>query len=174
MLRPKQERFCREYLVDLNATQAAVRSGYSARTARAIGSENLAKPDIQTRLAELRIELAAATGITPDRVLKELGRIAFADARRVMTWGPGGVKLIDSSTLTEDDAAIVAELSESVTKEGGSIRLKMWDKLAALDRIAKHLGMFNEKQPVAVDSGQATWEEFLIRVRKAQGNGETN
>ena len=80
---PKQEQFVREYLIDLNAAQAAIRAGYSVNTARAIGAENLTKPDIQDAIAAAQIERARRTEITSDRVLKELGRIGFADIRRL-------------------------------------------------------------------------------------------
>jgi phage terminase small subunit len=153
-MRDKQEKFCIEYLIDLNATQAAIRSGYSEKTARQMGTENLSKPVIQERIAELRLQASAESGVTPARVLKELGRIAFADPRNVMRWGAKGVELIDSATLSDDDAATVAEASETKTKGGGSIRLKMHDKVAALDKIARHLGMFVDKHEVTGKGGE--------------------
>lgn len=71
-LKAKQEKFCQEYLVDLNATQAAIRAGYSAKTARATGSENLSKPDIAARIAELQVEIQRRCGISRESILKEL------------------------------------------------------------------------------------------------------
>ena len=68
-LTPKQARFVEEYLVDLNATQAAIRAGYSEQTARVIGHENLTKPDIQKAITERRQEMQQRTAITADRVL---------------------------------------------------------------------------------------------------------
>lgn len=97
-LTEKQQRFVDEYLVDLNATQAAIRAGYSADTARAIGHENLTKPDIQLAIAEARKAQQQRTQITADRVVLELGLIAFADARELVEvktgccrhcWGEG-------------------------------------------------------------------------------------
>ena len=116
-LRDKQEKFCIEYLIDLNATQAAIRSGYSEKTARQMGTENLSKPVIQQRIQELRLQASAESGVTPARVLKELEYIAFAS-------------------------------SESITRGDGSMRLTMHDKLAALDKIGRHLGMFVDKHEV--------------------------
>lgn len=169
-LTPKQERFCTEYLVDLNATQAAIRSGYSQKTAGKIGFENIHKPEIQTRLSVLRAELAETTGITPARVLKELSRIAFSDPRRVMSWGPGGVALIPSGELSDDDAAMVSEVSESTTKDGGSLRVKLHDKLSAIEKIMRHLGMgANETQPINPGSTggfRGTLEDILIQYRE--------
>lgn len=78
-LTEKQKRFCEEYLIDLNATQAALRAGYKEKTARSIASENLTKPDIQKYLKELMAERSERTEITADNVLKELEKVAFAD-----------------------------------------------------------------------------------------------
>lgn len=76
-LTPKQEKFCTEFLVDLNATQAAIRAGYAQRSATSQAFDLLRKPDISARIAIIRSELAESTGITPARVLRELDRIAF-------------------------------------------------------------------------------------------------
>ena len=75
----KQKRFCEEYLVDLNETQAAVRAGYSEKTAYSIGSENLKKPEIKKYLQELRLKQSERTGLTADDVINELREIAFTD-----------------------------------------------------------------------------------------------
>lgn len=79
-LTPKQQRFIEEYLVDLNATQAAIRAGYSEKTAEAIGHENLRKPQIQERVSAAIQERAERTGITQERVVEELGKVAFQEA----------------------------------------------------------------------------------------------
>ncbi|UXO94113.1 terminase small subunit [Pseudanabaena phage Pan5] len=87
-LNPKQEQFCREYLIDLNATQAAIRSGYSKRTATAIGAENLTKPNIAARIAELKAKRIEKTEITADYVLTGLKEVAERCLQRVpvMEW----------------------------------------------------------------------------------------
>jgi phage terminase small subunit len=68
---PKQQRFVEEYLIDLNATQAAIRAGYSADTARQIGSENLSKPDIADAIAEAAAKRAEQAGIDAAYVLRQ-------------------------------------------------------------------------------------------------------
>ena len=77
-LTPKQDEFCRQFVVDLCATQAAIRAGYRERTARSVGSENLTKPDIQARIAELQAERSKRTAIKADDVLRRLIREADA------------------------------------------------------------------------------------------------
>src|SRR3954468_7449641 len=96
------------------------------------------------------------TEVTADRVMLELARVAFGDPRRVVSWGPGGVKLRPSAELAAEGAAVVAEVAETTTKEGGSLRVKTIDKLGALRLLGQHLGMFGEKvdrlAPGAVDA----------------------
>ncbi|QUG75984.1 terminase small subunit [Erwinia sp. E602] len=84
-LTDKQSLFCREYLIDLNATQAAIRAGYSANTARKIGSENLTKPDIQNRIAELQQQRNEQVSIDAAYVLRRLVEIDQMDVIDIMT-----------------------------------------------------------------------------------------
>lgn len=143
-LTEKQEAFCQEYLLDLNATQAAIRAGYSEKTAGSIANQLRKEDAIQARLTELMEARSKRTEVTQDRVLMELARLAFSNMRDFVTWGPDGVSLKPSAELEDDDARCVAEVYQSVTQHGGSLRFKLHDKLGALRDIAKHLGMFND------------------------------
>jgi phage terminase small subunit len=102
---------------------------------------------------------SARTEITADRVVKELARIAFVDTRQVFTWGPNGVTLRDSSELTDDEAAVVSEVSETTTESGGTIKVKRFDKLKALELLGKHLGMFVERKEISGPNGGAVKAE---------------
>lgn len=84
-LTDKQEMFCREYLIDLNATQAAIRAGYSARTANRTASENLSKPDIQSRIAELKAQRNDLVGINATYVLNRLVEIDQMDVLDILS-----------------------------------------------------------------------------------------
>lgn len=86
-LTDKQEMFCREYLIDLNATQAAIRAGYSAKTANRTASENLSKPDIQSRIAELKAQRNYLVGINAIYVLNRLVEIDPKRGRRTARRG---------------------------------------------------------------------------------------
>ena len=143
-LTAKQQKFVNEYLIDLNATQAAIRAGYSKKTSGSIGEENLKKPEIQAVIEKRMKEREKRTEITQDKVIAELAKIAFADQRNVMTWGSSGVKLKDSDSLSDDDAAIVSEVSETITATGGTLKLKTHDKVKALELLGRHLGVFTE------------------------------
>lgn len=147
-LTPKQQRFVEEYLIDLNATQASIRAGYSSKTANEIGAENLTKPSIKEAIALAMAERSRRTGISQDRVIKEYARIAFANMKDFATWNKDGVEFTDSEDLSEDDAACVAEVSETeIETDYGTKRtkrLKLYDKNSALEKVGKHLGMFKE------------------------------
>lgn len=157
-LTPKQKRFVDEYLVDLNAAQAAIRAGYSEKTAKEIGCENLTKPNIAAAIEEERLKLGKRTNITQERVLQEYGRLAFLDIRKAFD-DNGNLKHIQD--LDDDTAAAIAGLEVQVEKskgtdeEGKSLleitrthKIKLSDKKGALDSIAKHLGMFVDKHEI--------------------------
>lgn len=142
-LTDKQKRFITEYLVDLNATQAAIRAGYSAKTAQAIGTENLSKPLIQAALQEAMQKRSRRTEITQDRVLLELARIGFCDPRKLFDDDGNPLPI---SAIDDDTAASISLLDVDVTiDEDGTItrskRYRFSDKLRALEMIAKHIGM---------------------------------
>lgn len=146
-----QRAFVREYPIDLNATQAAIRAGYSEKNPRQAGSELLSNLNVQAAI-EIAMRLRAErTNITQDKVLRELAKLAFSNMRKFSTWGPNGVKPIDSNTLSDDDASCVAEVSETVTENGGSIKFRLHDKVAALDKLGRHLGLWDKSgEPIEI------------------------
>lgn len=150
-LTPKQQRFVEEYIVDLNGTQAAIRAGYSQKTAKEIAAENLTKPDIQNEIEKAEAARAERTKVTADRTLLELARIGYADMRQFAAWGPDGVSLTDSKDLSPDDAACVLEVSDEPTKLGTKHKIKLHDKVRALELIARHLGMLKDNVNLVTD-----------------------
>lgn len=157
-LTAKQQRFVEEYLIDLNATQAAIRAGYSEDTAGQTGHENLKKPEIVTAIAKAQQERSERTQITQDRVLQELARIGFSDLRNVVT--PSGA-LIDPTQWDDATAGAIASLEVVVKPAGFDAdgnrevehvhKIKVWDKNSALEKIAKHLGMFIDRHKISGD-----------------------
>jgi len=148
-LTPKQEAFVREYLIDLNATQAAIRAGYSKKTAHPIGAENLQKPAIAKAIQRVMDERARKVEVTQERVLREFAKIAFLDPRQFFD---SKGRLREITSLPEDVAAGIAGLHSSEIpgkKEGDPLtlvkKIKFADKLKALDSLARHLGMYNDK-----------------------------
>jgi len=140
---PKEDRFVKEYLIDLNATRAARRAGYSARSARSTGPRLLRRPAVQAALAAARQAHAQRTEVSAERVLTELARIAFATSDEFLDWGPEGVTLRDKTLLNADQHAAIAEISQN----GRALRLKLHDKMAALDKLVRHLDLFAGMRP---------------------------
>jgi len=141
----KQKRFVQEYLIDLNATQAAIRAEYSEHTAYSMGQRLLKNVKVQAALQEAIKSRAIRTEITQDRVLKELANIAFANgtdyAKVVKVNDESLVGIVPTDDLTQDQKSAVACIRQ--TQNG--IEIKLNDKLKALELIGKHLGMFNDK-----------------------------
>lgn len=144
----KQKRFCLEYLKDLNGKQAAIRSGYSERTAEVQASRLLTNAKVQNYIQEKQKQLQEKTGITVERVLNEYARIAFSDLRGYYNEDGSLKKMTD---LNEDQAAAIAgvevdELFDWIgdvkLQTGVTKKIKRWDKTKALDSLARHLGMF--------------------------------
>lgn len=159
-LTPKQAEFVRQYLVDLNATQAAIRAGYSERNASKIASELLDKTGVREAIAAAQSRREQRTEITQDKVVAELAKIAFGSARDVMTWGPQGVILKDSAELTDEQAAAIAGVSENITQNGSSLKLKRHDKVKALELLGRHLGMFTDKVKNEISGGlEIKWQD---------------
>ena len=109
-LNPRQKRFCKEYLIDLNATQAAVRSGYSKKTATEQASRLLTNVNISQEVKKLVDARSVKTEIKADDVLNEIKKMAFANMLDYMTPDNEGGAFIDLSKLTRDQAAAIHTL----------------------------------------------------------------
>jgi phage terminase small subunit len=152
-LTAKQQVFVQEYLVDLNATQAAIRAGYSQKTAGWIGNQLLAKTHIAEAVQKAMAKREHRTEITQDMVLREYAKLAFLDPRRF--YDDAG-NLLPVKELPDDVAAALSSM-EVVTERAGELeiavrKIKFSDKKAALDSIARHLGMFKDKTELTGDS----------------------
>lgn len=151
---PRQEKFVQEYLLDLNATQAAIRAGYSAKTANAIAGRLLVNVSIQKEIQKKFEDRSKRTEITADETLKQLAIISFGSMKDVATWGPDGVTLKNSEELSDEQAFLISEISENATESSKNIRVKIKDQLKALEMLARHLGMFTDKFQVEVKAEQ--------------------
>lgn len=137
----KQKRFVEEYLIDLNATQAAIRAGYSPDTAGSIGAENLKKPEIKSRIDKEMAERSRRTGINQDRVLQELARIGFAKITDVVDPETAKIK----TDASDDDLACIQSIKIKPNEFGTEREVKLYDKKSALVDLGKHLGLFKDK-----------------------------
>ena len=143
----KQKRFVEEYLIDLNATQAAIRAGYSPDTAGSIGAENLKKPEISSAIARAMAERSKRTGINQDRVIRELARIGLAKITDIID--PETAKIKEDAS--EDDLACIQSVKIKPNEFGTEREVKLYDKKSALVDLGKHHGMFKYKLDIDMD-----------------------
>lgn len=142
-LTPKQRRFVEEYLIDLNATQAAIRAGYSPNSAACIGKENLEKVDIRNEIEKSLAERSKRTGINADRIVNELAKIAFINPIDVINIKDAS--LLDNYKL--DDTAAISAVKVKSNSDGNVIEreVRVYDKIKALELLGKHIGMFSDR-----------------------------
>jgi phage terminase small subunit len=174
-LNPKQARFVEEYLIDLNATQAAIRAGYRKKAAYAVGAENLRKPQIAAAIEEAQRARSERTEITQDRVLQELATLAFSN--------------IDHYRIAEDDTVTLAEGApkaairavssikrRTIPQKSGlapirEVEIRLWDKPGPLKLAGQHVGLMREKVEhsgsVRVETEAATLSDEDLKARVA-------
>lgn len=148
-LTKKQKLFVEEYLIDLNATQAAIRAGYSKKTAKDIGCENLAKPNIQSEIEKRMKARGQRTEITQDKVLQELAKIGFSDVTDFVTIEDRMVRVKSTADMPADKIGAIAGIKEGAN----GIEIKLNDKGKALELIGRHLGMWKDKTELTGDLG---------------------
>lgn len=183
---PKQERFVQEYLVDLNATQAAIRAGYSTKTARVIAQETLLSPAVIAALGARRKALADVIEVTQESLTQRLAHIGYTDMTDIIRWGSREVQIgfdadgkrlppdqiedavmvrtelapyvdaIESDQLSPRARAAVSEVA--LTKDG--LKIKMHDKVNAIVQLGRTLGMFTDNVKVSV-SLESLIREYL-------------
>lgn len=158
----KQKRFCEEYLIDLNATQAAIRAGYSPDTAGAIGAENLTKPEIQRAVAQAMAERSRRTGVNAERVVLELAKVAFVNVGNVIDATDATLK---EDAAPEDLAAIQSIKVKDMGEMGIEREIRMADKLKALELLGRHLGMFNDKMRLDAKLDTGKLDSILAQLQ---------
>lgn len=165
-LNPKQQRFVEEYLIDLNATQAAIRAGYSPKTATAIASENLAKPNISAAIACAMAERSKRTGITQDRILEELAKVAFIKLTDIVD-DTGRIK----AGATDEDRACIESIkykrTDTDTGYSEEREVKASSKLKAIELLMRHTGMLDSR--ISKEQLKLNREKFEYEKEKAAG-----
>jgi len=135
----QEHRFVAEYLVDLNASAAATRAGYGGKRYRWRVQRLLRRHDIAAAIAKAEADRAESRRVTADRVLAEFARIAFADMRSFVEWGPNRFELRDWKLLSDWEGGAVARVEPPGNGKPASIRLH--DKHSALEVLARHTGL---------------------------------
>lgn len=161
-LTDRQQRFCQEYIIDLNATQAALRAGYCARTINVQGPRLLVKDSIQTELQKLKVKRSERTNVKADDVVLELAKIGFSNIEDYLTVDKDGeTHLKDFDDIERNVLAAVESIKISTTKnkddsrEYTTTQFKLCSKLNALEQLGKHLGIFER------DNTQRTPKETI-------------
>ncbi len=177
-LTPDQEMFCLEYLKDFNGTQAAIRAGYSEKTASEQASRLLTNVKVQLRLKDAIEEVLGDKAADVKAIIDELKRIAFGDISDVMDWGEKEVEIFseDGSQSYKkkinvismkdknqigDKSKMIAEISESESMMGRSRKLKMYDKLRAIELLGKYYKMFTDKVEHTSPDGSMRPQVFI-------------
>jgi phage terminase small subunit len=137
MLTPKQQRFCQEYLIDLNGTQAAIRAGYSKKTANEQSSQLLAKLNIQTEISKIRDERAKATALNAQWVIENLEEVSQRCMQKVPVVKYDREKRCMKQVIDEDGEGVWQFDSAGANR--------------ALELLGKHLGMFTERHELTGD-----------------------
>lgn len=140
MASKKQERFVEEYLIDLNAKQAAIRAGYKPNNADVVGYQLLQKTSVKNAIEKAMAERSRRTGISQDRVLYELAKMAFVNISDVVDLDDARVK----ADATEEDLACIQAVKIKPNEFGTEREIKMYDKKASLELLGRHLGMFKD------------------------------
>jgi phage terminase small subunit len=189
-LNARQKAFVREYLLDNNGTQAAIRAGYAPKTAHVQASQLLRNPKLVAALSVARRRREERTEIKADRVLQELANIGLADIRDLFTWGRfGSPVFVPSDQLTLEQAAAISSVKcttnawedeKGRTHERHVVELKLWDKVAALREMGKHLGvgehvhhhMHDELSNMTDDELRLHVQGLLKRRQSKAGGGD--
>jgi phage terminase small subunit len=173
-LRAKQQRFIDEYLVDLNATQAAIRAGYPRKTAGIIGFENLKKPNIAAAIQRAMDARAKRTEITADRVLREIACLGYSNVMHYHVDGSNNLVLSPDappeamravSSIKRKTRIIPQKQGEPIVEH--EIEFRLWDKNTALTNLGKHLKLFTDRLELigpVVDEIKRKAEEYGMTV----------
>lgn len=175
----RHERFCNEYIIDLNGTQAAIRAGYSEKTAAAQSARLLRNVNIQNRISELQAERSKRTEITQDMVLKELAHIAFDDIGNYLEFKTEQVpvKVLDM-ILTEYRTIVDLKDSKGINTKNiqevsigkdGQFKFKLYNRMDALKALGEHLGLFKGDASGKEDEALEKLDQIL-KITEVEAN----
>lgn len=171
-LSDQEEAFCRLISQGNSQIDSYVAVGYKAKTKAAAyvsASTMLRKVKVQRRLTELRKAIAQKYDLTEENIFKHTGSIATSDIRDFVKWGPDGVTLKGSEELTEKQALAIEEVSETITKDGGTVKFKLHAKTRGIEIGAKLLGLLVDKKELTGKNGSP----IIVEVVKFAAHQDT-
>ena len=128
----------------INGTQAAIRAGYSPKTARQIATDNLSKPSIMRAIQKELRRLQRKAEKKAEDVILELSRIGFSNILDYLEWGPDGMRIKDCSQIDPEKAAVISEIINGQNGNGGRVtRITLHDKVRALIRLGQYFGLWD-------------------------------
>lgn len=165
-LTDKQQRFIDEYLIDCNATQAAIRAGYSEKTAKEQGCQNLAKLNVE--ISEAKKVLADKTGITAEEILKELKNFAYSDITETILLSTEEIKELppEIRRLITGYKKVSSRVDKNSDWEEERVELKFVDKMKAIEMINRHIGFYEKDNLQSSTAFKGTYEELLAEIDK--------
>lgn len=144
-LSPKQERFCKEYMIDLNAAQAAIRAGYSEKTAKEQGAQHLTKLNIQKRISKLRSRWIEKYEITEARIMKELSILGFVDPKAFFDSNGAFANIKKLEDLPPEATRAITGINIKHTNSGTQYSYRFGGKTKALELMLRRYGLLNDK-----------------------------
>ena len=167
----RHERFCREYLKDLNGTRAAIAADYAKKGAKVRASELLTNRNIQALLAKLTKHQADKLDLSTEKVLTELSSMGFSNMLDYIKTTEEGIAYVDLSNLTREQSSAIQEVTVDEYMEGKGkharkvkrTKLKLLDKIRSLELLGKHLKLFTERVEV---TGMAGLADAIGEARK--------
>ena len=171
----KRERFCQEYVKDLNGTQAAIRAGYKVNSANEQAAQLLAILSVKERVAQLQEKIATKCGLTAERVLREIELLAFTNMGDFLKPDENGQLRADFRDKTRDQMAAVHEYTVDLSGGGAGdgerkaverVRFKLTDKVKSLELAARHLKLLTDKVELSADESVFSAAAQLARTRK--------
>lgn len=168
----KQQRFVEQYLIDGNATQAAIRARLPSRSPSCAGARMLRRPGVAEAIRAARAASAARSGVSIDWLLIEWGSIAFADIGSLVTWGPDGIKLRPNAEIARDQYAALGLISLRRDEKGTTLSLRLGKKVAALERLDRFFGLDRRAtSPVATPISDVVGKAAAATERIAANDG---
>lgn len=160
----QQLRFVDEYFIDYNQTAAAIRAGYSPRSASSTACDLMKNPDIEELIEFRKAQLSSRLGVSVQRIRDRLASMAFGSIANVVdVTEDGQIKLKKIEDISEIDMSAVQELTMTKGKNGSTLKVKMYDAKGAAELLGKEQGMFRDKLDVNITGGLADRMEAARR-----------
>lgn len=172
-LNERQRVFCREWVKDCCGKDAAIRAGYSPRSAAVTAARLLTDARIQDEIAHLIAARNERLDVEGDEALREAEQLTMRDPREVVKWGPDAVVVVSSDELTPEAARLVASVEQQDTKHGRTVKVKLRDRDALLKLYAELKGELKQRHEVTGKDGEPLQAPGVIYFPvRAQGEAE--